>query len=395
LDRAGITALTPIRLNPISTSFCARIVAWQRAHGRHDLPWQDGRDAYRIWLSEVMLQQTQVATVLPYFARFVADFPTVEALAAAPLSHVLARWSGLGYYRRAHHLHAAARIVVDRHAGRFPTDAATLATLPGIGRSTAAAIAAFAGGERAAILDGNVKRVLARHRGIDGWAGVAQVEARLWRAAEASLPAQGDVAGDCTIIGDYTQGMMDLGATMCVRSHPRCGACPVRGDCVAHRESRVDTLPSPRPRKILPKRAVTLLLLERDGAILLEQRPPLGIWGGLWSFPEIPVDRDVAAHLCTSYRVPADISERMPAVTHAFTHFALTMHPVRVRVAREAHGVEMPGTQWIAIDRACAAAVPAPIRKLLAALRPAASLERDPLPGIADADATMAVPPTR
>ena len=320
-----------------------------------------------------MLQQTQVLTVLPYFARFVADFPTVDALAAAPLSRVLERWSGLGYYRRAHHLHVAASIVVDRHAGRFPSDAATLATLPGIGRSTAAAIAAFAGGERGAILDGNVKRVLARHRGIDGWSGVAQVEARLWRVAEASLPSESDVAADPGAVGDYTQGMMDLGATICTRSHPRCGACPVRADCVAHRESRVDTLPSPRPRRILPKRAVTLLLLEREGAILLEQRPSLGIWGGLWSFPEMPVGRDVASHVCASYRVAADVSERMPAVTHVFTHFALTMHPVRVRFPREAHGIEMPGTQWIAIDRACAAAVPAPIRKLLAALRPAAS----------------------
>jgi A/G-specific adenine glycosylase len=363
--------VTPILLSPISTPFCTRVVAWQRAHGRRGLPWQNTRDAYRIWLSEVMLQQTQVATVLPYFTRFVADFPTVGALAAAPLSHVLERWSGLGYYRRAHHLHAAARIVVDRHAGRVPADAATRATLPGIGRSTAAAIAVFASGERAAILDGNVKRVLARHRGIEGWTGAAPVEDRLWHAVEASLPAQSDVAADAAVIGDYTQGMMDLGATICVRAQPLCGACPVHGDCVAFAQSRVDALPSPRPRKTLPKRAVTLLLLERDGAILLEQRPPLGIWGGLWSFPEIPVECDVPSHVAASYRVAAEVSERMPAITHVFTHFALTMHPVRIRLAHQTHGVETPGVQWVGLDRACSTAVPAPIRKLLAALCPA------------------------
>jgi A/G-specific adenine glycosylase len=357
---------------PITASFCARIVAWQRAHGRRDLPWHAGRDPYRIWLSEVMLQQTQVSTVLPYFARFVAAFPAVDVLAAAPLSRVLECWSGLGYYRRAHHLHAAARIVVDRHGGRFPSDAATLATLPGIGRSTAAAIAAFASGERGAILDGNVKRVLARHRGIEGWAGAAQVQARLWRAAEASLPGENELAADRTLIPDYTQGMMDLGATLCVRYRPQCSGCPVRRDCVAHRESRTHALPSPRPRKVVPKRAVTLLLLERDDAILLEERPPLGIWSGLWSFPEMPVDRDVASHVMATYRVAPEACERMPAIVHVFTHFALTMHPVRVRVPYDAHAVEMPGTRWFALDRACAAAVPAPIRKLLAALRPAA-----------------------
>ncbi|HSU44198.1 MAG TPA: A/G-specific adenine glycosylase, partial [Casimicrobiaceae bacterium] len=370
-------------------AFARDLIVWQKAHGRHDLPWQGTRDAYAIWVSEIMLQQTQVATVLPYFTRFVADFPTVDALAAAPLSRVLERWSGLGYYRRAHHLHAAARIVVDRHAGRVPSDAATLATLPGIGRSTAAAIAVFASGERAAILDGNVKRVLARHRGIEGWTGAAPVEDRLWHAAESSLPAQSDIAADPAAIGGYTQGMMDLGATICVRVQPLCDACPVRADCVAFAESRVGALPSPRPRKTLPRRAVTLLLLERDGAILLEQRPPLGIWGGLWSFPEIPVERDVSSHVSASYRVAAEVAEHMPPITHVFTHFALTMHPVRIRVARETHGVEMPGVQWIALDRAGSTAVPAPIRKLLASLRPGPSTEEGSLPRVAGADATM------
>ena len=347
-------------------SFAVRIIEWQRIHGRRGLPWQNTRDTYRIWLSEIMLQQTQVATVLPYFARFVAAFPTVDMLAAAPLSRVLERWSGLGYYRRAHHLHAAARVVVEQHGGRFPSDAATLTTLPGIGRSTAAAIAAFAGGERGAILDGNVKRVLARHRGIDGWPGAPAVHQQLWRAAEALLPDT--QVGKSNDIAAYTQGMMDIGATVCTRLRPRCGECPVSDDCIARRDARVDRLPSPRPRRTLPQRAITVLLLERNGEILLEQRPPLGIWGGLWSFPEAPVGDDVDAHLSTRFNATADSIEWLPLQRHVFTHFALTMHPVRIRVARWPAGVGMPGIAWFAANSAIAAAVPAPVRKLLARL---------------------------
>jgi A/G-specific adenine glycosylase len=346
-------------------SFAARVIEWQRVHGRHGLPWQNTRDAYRIWLSEVMLQQTQVATVLPYFARFVAAFPTVATLAAAPLSRVLERWSGLGYYRRAHHLHAAARVVVEQHGGRFPSDAATLTTLPGIGRSTAAAIAAFAGGECGAILDGNVRRVLARHRGIDGWPGTPAVQRRLWRAAEALLPDT--TVGEAKDIAAYTQGMMDIGATVCTRDRPRCGECPVSDDCIARRDARVDELPSRRPRRPLPQRAITMLLLERNGEILLEQRPPLGLWSSLWSFPEMPVGEDIDAHLSIRFHATADFIERLPLRKHVFTHFALTLHPVRIRVARWPGGIGMPGIAWFTADSAIAAAVPAPIRRLLAA----------------------------
>jgi A/G-specific adenine glycosylase len=350
------------------SGFAVRVIAWQRTHGRHDLPWQNTRDAYRIWLSEIMLQQTQVATVLPYFARFIAAFPTVDLLAAAPLSRVLECWSGLGYYRRAHHLHAAARFVVHQHGGRFPSDAATLATLPGIGRSTAAAIAAFAGGEHGAILDGNVKRVLARHRGIDGWPGAPAIQQQLWHAAGALLPDA--PVGESNIIAAYTQGMMDIGATVCTRDRPRCGECPVNDDCIARRDARVDELPSPRPRRPLPQRAITMLLLERNGEILLEQRPAFGIWGGLWSFPEMPVGDDIGAHLSTRFHATADSIERLPLRKHVFTHFALSMHPVRVRVARWPDGVGMPGIAWFAAGSAIAAAVPAPVRKLLATLAP-------------------------
>ena len=246
--------------------FAARIGAWQRRHGRHDLPWQQSRDPYRIWLSEIMLQQTQVATVLPYYERFLAAFPDVRSLAAAPIGRVLELWAGLGYYRRAHHLHAAARAVVDRHGGSFPRTPDELAALPGVGRSTAAAIAAFAFGVRGAILDGNVKRVLARHRGIEGFPGEAAVEKQLWVVAEALLPVRG--------IESYTQGLMDLGATVCTRYGPRCDACPVAGDCVARARGHADRLPSPRPRKSLPKRELKVLLIERAGELMVERPTP-------------------------------------------------------------------------------------------------------------------------
>jgi A/G-specific adenine glycosylase len=324
------------------------------------LPWQHTRDAYRIWLSEVMLQQTQVATVLPYFARFVAAFPTVEALASASLGRVLELWRGLGYYRRAHHLHAAARAVVARHAGRFPADAATLATLPGIGRSTAAAIAAFASGERAAILDGNVKRVLARHHGIDGWPGEARVQAMLWCEAEARLPRDAD-------IGPYTQGMMDLGATICTRARPRCDACPVRDDCIARRDGRIRELPAPRSRRPLPQRVIAVLLLERGDRILLEQRPALGIWGGLWSLPEMPLEANVADHVALRFGLAAEPAGELPAIEHAFTHFRLTLHPLRVPVTGGPVALCAPGAEWFAHDEALRRGLPAPIRRLLRA----------------------------
>jgi A/G-specific adenine glycosylase len=337
-----------------------RLVAWQRTHGRHDLPWQGTRDAYRIWLSEVMLQQTQVTTVIAYYGRFLAAFPEVGALAAAPIDRVLELWSGLGYYRRAHHLHAAAVVIVTRHGGRFPRDAATIATLPGIGRSTAAAIAAFAFGERAAILDGNVKRVLARHRGIEGFPGTPKVEAALWSIAESLLPARG--------IATYTQALMDLGATLCTRALPRCRECPVAVDCVALREGRIAELPTPRPAKARPSRAVRVLLLERAGSILLEKRPDAGIWGGLWSLPEIDLATDVARHCKARFLADVAIGDELAPIEHGFTHYHLTIHPQRVNVRKWPSRAEAPGLLWLTRDDALAAALPAPIRKLLASL---------------------------
>ena len=345
-------------------AFSARLVAWQAMHGRHDLPWQRTRDAYRIWLSEIMLQQTQVATVIPYYERFVAAFPDVAALAAAPEDRVLERWSGLGYYRRAHHLHAAAKAVVADHGGAFPRDAATIATLPGVGRSTAAAIAAFAFGARGAILDGNVKRVLARHRGIAGYPGDAKVEEELWRAADSLLPK----TSSGTAIEPYTQALMDLGATVCTRTKPRCGECPVAADCVARREDCIAELPTPRPRKPLPRRAARVLVLERAGTILLEKRPAVGIWGGLWSLPEVDVESDIAAHCRARFGADVAVRAALPPIEHGFTHFRLTLFPQRVAVRRWPQRAEAPGLVWLTRDDALAAALPAPIRALIRTL---------------------------
>ena len=341
-------------------TLAARLVTWQRTHGRHGLPWQDTRDAYRIWLSEIMLQQTQVATVIPYYQRFLGEFPSVRALAAAPVERVLEHWSGLGYYRRAHHLHAAAKIVVDQFAGEFPRDAQSLAGLPGIGRSTAAAIAIFASGARLAILDGNVKRVLARHRGIAGFPGAAQVEAQLWNAADALLPARD--------IETYTQALMDLGAAVCTRTRPSCAACPVANDCVAFNENRVAELPSPRPRKTLPHRDLRVLLIEHGGEILFERRPPMGIWGGLWSLPELPLDADVRATVKARFAADVTVRDNLPTIAHGFTHFSLTLHPQHVTARAWPSRAEAPGTIWLTPADARGAALPAPIKKLMRTL---------------------------
>jgi A/G-specific adenine glycosylase len=344
--------------------FSARLIAWQKVHGRHDLPWQGTRDPYRIWLSEIMLQQTQVATVIPYYRRFLARFPDVRALAAAPEDRVLELWSGLGYYRRAHHLHAAAKAVVADHGGQFPRDPCAIAALPGVGRSTAAAIAALAFGTHGAILDGNAKRVLARHRGIAGFPGAAKVEAALWAAAEALLPSRGDAAG----IATYTQALMDLGAAVCTRTRPRCAECPVADDCVARRDGRIAELPSPRPRKALPQRAVRVLVIERAGTILFEKRPGVGIWAGLWSLPETGVDTDVADHCRARFGAQVEVGDVLPPIAHGFTHFRLMLHPQRVRARTWPPRAEAPGRIWLTRDDAVAAALPAPIRKLLRTL---------------------------
>ena len=340
----------------MSPEFSARVIRWQRDHGRHGLPWQGTRDAYRIWLSEVMLQQTQVATVIPYYQRFIARFPDVRALAAAAGDDVLALWSGLGYYARARNLHRAAQEVVARFDGRFPRDFESLATLPGVGRSTAAAIAAFAGGERRAILDGNVRRVLARHAGIEGAATTAAVLSRLWEEAEKRLPADA--------IEAYTQGMMDLGADVCAVRRPACLVCPVAEDCVARRDDRVAELPGKRARSAPRRKRIAMLVLVSSGEVLLEKRPAPGIWGGLWSLPEAEPGVD-PAQAAARWGIVAARVEALPPFEHAFTHFTLEVEPWRVEARRQPAVAAEPGATWMPLADLAGAALPSPVRKLL------------------------------
>jgi A/G-specific adenine glycosylase len=304
-----------------------------------------------------MLQQTQVATVISYYQCFLVSFPDVASLAAAPIGRVLEAWSGLGYYRRAHLLHQAAQTIVAEHGGEFPRTAEDIASLPGIGRSTAAAIAAFAFGERGAILDGNVKRVLARHAAIAGFPGATKVMRALWEQAEAMLPENG--------IEIYTQALMDLGATVCLRTTPRCHACPVAGDCAARLASRVAELPAPRPKKNRPQREVTVLLLERPGEVLLEKRPASGIWAGLWSLPELDVGADVVTHCRTHFGARVTLRPSLPAIEHGFTHFQLTLIPQPCAVHAWPRHAEGPGLLWLPLTDVGGAALPAPIKKLL------------------------------
>jgi A/G-specific adenine glycosylase len=311
-----------------------------------------------------MLQQTQVATVIPYYERLLVAFPDVASLAVARIDRVLELWSGLGYYRRAHLAHRAARTVMAEHGGRFPRHAEDLAALPGIGRSTAAAIAAFATGARGAILDGNVKRVLARHRGIAGFPGDARVERRLWHSAEALLPGR-DIA-------TYTQALMDLGATVCLKRAPRCDACPVTRDCIARRDGRIAELPAARPKRALPQREVTVLLLERKGEVLLERRPATGIWSGLWSLPELATTRNLATHCRARFGVKIEPQAPLPAIEHGFTHFRLTLHPLPCAVREQSAHAQEPGIVWMPLDEVAGAALPAPIKKLLRSRAPTA-----------------------
>ncbi len=339
-------------------SFAHRLIAWQRTHGRHDLPWQDV-DAYRVWLSEIMLQQTQVATVIPYYLRFIASFPTEQKLADASEDDVLAHWSGLGYYARGRNLHKAARIIAERFNGQFPHQFEDIVELPGIGRSTAAAICALAYHEHRAILDGNVKRVLARYCGIAGWAGEKKVEEKLWQQAEALLP-QHDIA-------TYTQALMDMGATVCVRSRPRCAACPVQQDCVAVQTDRVSELPTPRPKKAVPERYAVFLLLMYGNDILLEKRPSSGIWGGLWSLPQFE-DEAAAQRWFIQSGMEVRSGEKLQSFTHTFTHFKLHISPMQIQLAHKSLRVEQAGQVWLGVGEALGAAIPTPVRKLLLGL---------------------------
>ncbi len=410
------------------SDFAVRLIRWQRKHGRHDLPWQgmDGMtrcaqasgaempshrlldettshstrlqeaaakslvipqsagsaitsdlasvvgspsrmassstsnvseaDAYRVWLSEIMLQQTQVATVIPYYLRFTAAFPSIAALAAASEDEVLAHWSGLGYYARGRNLHRTARLIVEKHRGEFPRRFEDILDLPGIGRSTAAAICALAYGERRAILDGNVKRVLARYCGIAGWSGDKKIEARLWQQAEALLP-QHDIA-------TYTQALMDLGATICTRGKPKCSECPVQAGCIAFNTGRTKELPTPRPKKAVPERHATFLLLMHGNDILLEKRPGSGIWGGLWCPPQFD-DEAAARDWFLRSGMIASEGVRLEAFTHTFTHFRLHITPLKIELSHKPLWAAQPGSLWLDVEEALRAAIPTPVRKVL------------------------------
>lgn len=333
------------------------LIAWHAQHGRHALPWQNTRDAYRIWLSEIMLQQTQVATVIPYFDRFLTRFPTIHDLARAPVEDVMSLWSGLGYYARARNLHRCAQILAAEHGGRFPPTAEEIATLPGIGRSTAAAIAAFAYGERAAILDGNVKRVLTRCFGIEGFPGRRKVEDQLWQLADSLLPEQG--------IESYTQALMDLGATLCTRAKPTCVKCPLAQRCIAMTTGRVTLLPTPRARKKIAQRSARYLILQRGASVLLERRPPLGIWGGLLCLPELSAEQDVVSLARGRYGCHVGKMQSLPSIAHTFTHFRLDIQPILCEVIGQSPQVAQAEAAWYGFDALAQAALPAPLRRLL------------------------------
>lgn len=344
-------------------TFAKRLVAWQRSHGRHDLPWQNTRDPYRIWLSEIMLQQTQVATVLGYYERFLTTFPTVLALANASDDDVMAHWAGLGYYSRARNLHQAAKQIVEQHGGAFPRSVESLAELPGIGQSTAAAIAAFSFDVIAPILDGNVKRVVARHAGIEGYPGASAVEKLLWSAAQTRLTTRSED------IVAYTQGMMDLGASLCAKSNPRCAICPVTADCAARISGRVDEIPAAKPSKKIPHRQQRYLLATHADSVLLVKRAPMGIWGGLWCFPELDgtaTNDEITALASSRFAVNEHTGlELATELDHSFTHFKLTLQPLRLRVSSLSARAGEPGTVWLPLTEIGRAALPKPILTIL------------------------------
>jgi A/G-specific adenine glycosylase len=353
----------------IPLDFSARVLAWQDQYGRKSLPWQHDPTPYRVWVSEIMLQQTQVVSVIPYFTRFMQRFPEVQGLAAAPLDEVLYLWTGLGYYARARNLHRTAVILCDDYHGEFPTDIELLRRLPGIGRSTAGAILALALGQRHPILDGNVKRVLARFHAVEGWPGTPQVEARLWQLAEHYTPYQG--------VAQYTQGIMDLGATLCTRTRPACGLCPLREGCRAHALGQETRYPTPRSQKVLPIREATLMVLEHpDYGVLLEQRPPMGVWGGLWSFPECPTGQDPRVWCLTRFGYELEHIEHWSTFRHSFSHFHLDITPIYARIARMTPEVmEAGGRVWYNILKPPSLGLAAPVKHLIAKIAPSTTSE--------------------
>ncbi len=360
---------------PRRPAFHRRVLDWFDVHGRHDLPWQASRDPYRVWVSEIMLQQTQVKTVIPYYQRFLDRFPDVHALANAEQDEVLHHWTGLGYYARARNLQKAAQVVRDEYAGEFPTSLEGLAGLPGIGRSTAGSILAAAFGQRGIILDGNVKRVLARHRAVEGWPGKTAVHDALWEIAEELTPRERHA--------DYNQAMMDLGATLCTRSSPRCGDCPVAADCIAREQGNPGAYPGRKPRKTMPVRNTRFFMARNPaGELWLEKRPAPGIWGGLWCFPEAGERDPVAWCLDVFGAEPAGI-EAWPEFRHTFSHYHLEIRPLLLHVASPAPAVMEADRQlWYNVRENPRIGLAAPVvdllRQLAAGNSPAVQTRKSP-----------------
>ena len=338
-------------------SIAADVLGWFDLHGRKHLPWQKRITPYRVWVSEIMLQQTQVATVIPYFERFMTRFPKVGDLAAAPVDEVLHLWTGLGYYARARNLHKCAQTVVSQHGGRFPKSVEGLSELPGIGRSTAGAIVSIARQERATILDGNVKRVLARYHAVAGWPGKTQVHNALWEIAERHTPD-----ARCH---HYTQAMMDLGATVCTRSKPACEQCPLVAHCQAYAQGNPQDYPGKKPRKVLPVKTVQLLMLRNPaGDILLQKRPSQGIWGGLWSFPELALEASAEEH-CEDHYASVKAAKAWTPYRHTFSHYHLDITPVLVELTREPAKVSESTQRWVDLQSPGKLGLAAPVKKLL------------------------------
>lgn len=341
----------------MSQTFSKAVLAWYDKHGRKHLPWQQDISPYRVWLSEIMLQQTQVTTVIPYFERFIARFPDVRSLAQAPVDDVLHLWTGLGYYARARNLHRCAQMVVNEYGGEFPGTVEALSDLPGIGRSTAGAIVSIAFKKRAAILDGNVKRVLARHQAIAGWPGETATLRELWEVAERFTPARR--------ANHYTQAMMDMGATLCTRSRPACERCPVQFDCVAYGQGNVLDYPGKKNRKPLPEKSVQMVMVRNPaGDLFLEQRPGTGIWGGLWSFPEVASDEDASAWVQDKLGAVAN-TEIWDSWRHTFSHYHLDITPVLVQLKKTPAAVAEKKAVWFNPLAPQALGLAAPVKKLL------------------------------
>ena len=345
-------------MKPGPDRFAHQVISWHRTQGRKDLPWQRDPTPYRVWVSEIMLQQTQVVTVIPYYEAFMARFPEVNQLADAELDEVLHLWSGLGYYARARNLHRAAGLIRDQYGGRFPTDFDAVAALPGIGRSTAGAILSLACGQRHPILDGNVKRVLSRCFAVEGWPGHSVVANRLWQLADQLTPARHTAI--------YNQAMMDIGATLCRRTRPLCGRCPLNKTCTAHSRNQEAAYPAPRPRRELPVRSVQMLVIkDPQGHLLLERRPPQGIWGGLWSFPEMDAEEGVETWCRQRLGLEVALVRPMPVRRHVFTHYRLDIHPLLLQANNRADCImEADDRVWYNADKPDSRGLAAPVARL-------------------------------